>query len=81
MNLPILFVVENNLYSSHLDIKLRQPGDRVSRFAEANNIRTEVVDGNDVNQITIKATTNEKSGLIGSGDFIACWSNVSLKVN
>ena len=55
MNLPILFIVENNLYSSHLDIKLRQPGDRVSRFAEANNIRTEVVDGNDVNQITNKA--------------------------
>ena len=35
----------------------------------------------DKNNITIKATTNEKSGLIGSGDFIACWSNVSLKVN
>ena len=31
--------------------------------------------------ITIKATTNEKSGLIGSGDFIACWSSVSLKEN
>ena len=30
------------------------------------------------NQITIKATTNEKSGLIGKGNFIACWSNVSL---
>ena len=30
------------------------------------------------NQITIKATTNEKSGLIGKGDFIACWSNTSL---
>lgn len=30
------------------------------------------------NQITIKATTNEKSGLIGEGKFIACWSNVSL---
>ncbi len=28
--------------------------------------------------ITIKATTNEKSGLIGKGDFIACWSNVSI---
>ena len=55
MNLPILFVVENNLYSSHLDIKLRQPGDRVSRFAEANNIKTEVVDGNDVNEISNKA--------------------------
>jgi len=35
----------------------------------------------DKNNITVKATTNEKSGLIGSGDFIACWSNVSLKVN
>ena len=34
----------------------------------------------DKNNLTIKATTNEKSGLIGSGNFIACWSNVSLKV-
>ncbi len=31
------------------------------------------------NNITIKATTNEKSGLIGKGNFIACWSNISLK--
>ena len=31
------------------------------------------------NSISIKATTNEKSGLIGSGDFIACWSNISLR--
>ena len=31
------------------------------------------------NSIAIKATTNEKSGLIGKGDFIACWSNISLK--
>ncbi len=30
------------------------------------------------NQITIKATTNEKSGLIGEGNFIACWSSISL---
>ena len=35
----------------------------------------------DKRNITIKATTNEKSGLIGSGDFIACWSSVSLKAN
>tara|TARA_B100000989_G_scaffold180920_1_gene135999 strand:- start:405 stop:1544 length:1140 start_codon:yes stop_codon:yes gene_type:complete len=34
----------------------------------------------DKNNLTIKATTNEKSGLIGRGNFIACWSNVSLKV-
>ena len=30
------------------------------------------------NNLTIKATTNEKSGLIGKGEFIACWSNISL---
>jgi 2C-methyl-D-erythritol 2,4-cyclodiphosphate synthase len=33
------------------------------------------------NKITIKATTNEKSGLIGEGKFIACWSSVSLLEN
>ena len=33
------------------------------------------------NSIAIKATTNEKSGLIGRGDFIACWSNISLREN
>ena len=33
------------------------------------------------NNITVKATTNEKSGLIGKGNFIACWSNISLKEN
>lgn len=48
MKLPVLFVVENNLYSSHLDINVRQPNDRTARFAEAHAIETRVVDGNDV---------------------------------
>jgi pyruvate dehydrogenase E1 component alpha subunit len=48
MDLPCLFVVENNLYSSHLDIGLRQPANSVARFAEANRINVRVVDGNDV---------------------------------
>lgn len=48
MKLPVIFVVENNLYSSHLDIGLRQPTDSVARFAHAASIATEVVDGNDV---------------------------------
>ncbi|MDA1284774.1 MAG: 2-C-methyl-D-erythritol 2,4-cyclodiphosphate synthase [Proteobacteria bacterium] len=30
-------------------------------------------------QITLKATTNEKSGLIGKEKFIAVWSSVLLK--
>ena len=46
--LPILFVCENNLFSSHLDILLRQPSDRIARFAEAHVIRSATVDGNDV---------------------------------
>lgn len=46
--LPVLFVCENNLYSTHLDIELRQPSDRVARFAEAHRITARTVDGNDV---------------------------------
>lgn len=46
--LPVLFVCENNLFSSHMNIALRQPSDRMGRFAEAHRISTKVVDGNDV---------------------------------
>lgn len=46
--IPVLFVCENNLFASHMDIHLRQPSDRMSRFAEANRISVETVDGNDV---------------------------------
>ena len=46
--LPVLFVCENNLFSSHLDIELRQPSDRVARFAEAHRMPAVTVDGNDV---------------------------------
>lgn len=49
--LPILFVCENNLYSSHLDISLRQPNDRVARFADAHNIANRTIDGNDVAEV------------------------------
>ena len=48
MKLPVLFVCENNLFSSHLHIKLRQPSDKVSRYAEAHKMNYELVDGNDV---------------------------------
>lgn len=47
MGLPVIFVVENNLFASHLDIQLRQAGNRTARFAEANGIPAHVVDGND----------------------------------
>ena len=50
-NIPILFVVENNLFSSHLDINLRQPSNKISRFAEANKIKTLTLDGNNIVKI------------------------------
>ena len=45
---PIIFVVENNLFSSHLNIKLRQPKELTYRFAKANDIESKVLDGNDL---------------------------------
>ena len=48
---PVLFVCENNQYSSHLDIALRQPSDRISRYAEAHRVRAQLVDGNDVTAV------------------------------
>ncbi len=47
-NAPMLFVIENNLFASHMHISLRQPSDMISRFAIANKIPHELVDGNDV---------------------------------
>lgn len=46
--LPVLFVCENNLFSSHLHISLRQPANRVGRYGDMHRIPTSTVDGNDV---------------------------------
>lgn len=45
---PLLFVVENNLFASHMHIGLRQPKDATVRFAAAHDIPFELIDGNDV---------------------------------
>ena len=50
-SLPVLFVVENNLFSSHMDINKRQPNAFTSRFAKANLINYEIVDGNNIIEI------------------------------
>lgn len=55
--LPVLFVCENNFYASHLDIALRQPSDRVSRFADAHRVTARLVDGNDV--VAVAAAAND----------------------
>jgi len=48
LNVPILFVIENNLFASHMHISLRQPKKSTSRFAIANDIPYKLLDGNNV---------------------------------
>jgi pyruvate dehydrogenase E1 component alpha subunit len=52
---PAIFVVENNLFASHMHISLRQPKQATARFAAANDIPYEVVDGNDVVRVRAAA--------------------------
>ena len=51
-NAPILFVCENNLFSSHMHIDERQNSTSISRFAESAGIKNYQVDGNDLIEIT-----------------------------
>ena len=48
LRLPVLFFCENNLFSSHLHIGIRQPGNALARYAEAHRIPWEIVYGNDL---------------------------------
>jgi pyruvate dehydrogenase E1 component alpha subunit len=63
--LPIIFVCENNLFSSHLDIGLRQPSDRVARYADAHSVRAATVDGNDV--VAVKRAAGDLIAAARSG--------------
>ncbi len=64
---PVLFVCENNLYSSHLDISERQPASRVARFAEANTIPSMTIDGNDIMAVEQAAGELVKTVRSGQG--------------
>ncbi len=64
---PVLFVCENNLYASHLDIRLRQPSDSTARFAEAHCIPYRVIDGNDVTVVAKAAGELVKASRAGHG--------------
>ena len=74
--LPMLFVCENNLYSSHLDIDLRQPTDTMARFAAAHRVRHLTVDGNDVaavaraaGELVVAARAGEGPGFLEAVTF------------
>lgn len=72
-SLPIIFVAENNLFSSHLDIHLRQPSNRLSRYADAHKIENHCLDGNDVSKIFKTVRSRIKKLRAGKGPlFLEC---------
>ena len=64
---PVVFVVENNLFASHMHISLRQPSDCTARFAIAHDIPFQVVDGNDVVAVARAAAELVTSARRGAG--------------
>jgi pyruvate dehydrogenase E1 component alpha subunit len=66
MKIPVLFVCENNFFSSHLHIALRQPDGSVCRYAEAHRIPWARADGNDL--AAIRAVTREAVEAIRAGE-------------
>jgi pyruvate dehydrogenase E1 component alpha subunit len=53
--LPVLFVCENNLYSSHMGLLERRARDNIVASAEAHGLAGERIDGNDVEQVSLHA--------------------------
>lgn len=66
-DIPVIFVVENNLFASHMHISARQPNDSTARFAAANDIPYRVIDGNDVIAIAEAAGVLIDSARSGNG--------------
>jgi pyruvate dehydrogenase E1 component alpha subunit len=66
MKAPVLFVCENNFFSSHLHINLRQPDTSVCRYAEAHRVKWTRADGNDL--AAIRAATKDAVNAIRAGE-------------
>jgi TPP-dependent pyruvate/acetoin dehydrogenase alpha subunit len=65
--LPVIFACENNMYSSHLHIDLRQPADAVSRYATAHCMAWERIDGNDLLAVQAASTRAVDRARAGHG--------------
>lgn len=65
MKLPVVFVLENNKYSSHLHINRRRPDVELFQIAIAQGVPAEQVDGNDIfacADATERAVSRARSG-------------------
>ena len=61
MSLPIIFICENNLFSSHLRIDQRQPSLNPSRFAKSHGIDSIILDGNNISELYKQMISSFKS--------------------
>jgi pyruvate dehydrogenase E1 component alpha subunit len=66
-DIPVIFVIENNLFASHMHISTRQPKDSTARFAYANDVPHRVVDGNDVIAVASAAGELIEASRLGKG--------------
>lgn len=67
MQLPVIFVCENNLFASHMHIDIRQPANSTARLARAHGIPAYTVDGNNVMTMTDIAQEAIQRGREGGG--------------
>ena len=71
--LPVIFVCENNLFSTHLPIQLRHANIELSEIAESHKIKSIKLDGNDV--IKVFNTVKDMVKKVRNGDgpfFMEC---------
>jgi pyruvate dehydrogenase E1 component alpha subunit len=71
--LPLLFVCENNLYSTHTHIKDRQPSSAIFKRIKTSELKTQQIDGNDVEAVYSAAKKAIKLCQKGKGPvFLEC---------
>ncbi|MEM7056990.1 MAG: thiamine pyrophosphate-dependent dehydrogenase E1 component subunit alpha [Pseudomonadota bacterium] len=68
--LPVIFVCENNLYSVHSDMPVRQPPRAVAALGTAHGMPGARVDGNDADAVWAVAKTAMKRAVAGDGPSI-----------
>ena len=76
LNFAVQKMQDNKFKINNVDLMIVSEYPKINPYY--NKIKINLVKILKTDNITIKATTNEKSGLIGDGKFIACWSNISL---
>ena len=71
--LPVIYVLENNLYAASLPIESRRLFDNISELAKGHGLPVTIIDGNDVLKVyeaTLKAAEQARAG--NGPQFIEC---------